>query len=337
MSSVNLNRINDYPGTGELNDTAQPWTIKPYKEYGTLILKIFVGFVVFGWTTATHYCNTMSIDAAKDYPYDDAALNELSKQNKNPYCSSLVECGYINDVSKDNDKIMSIARWFQITQESSYEIGGKMLNKFFGFSKYLLGEHTANVQTSFSTSSKAPSTKNVKMKASDTGFLGFLIWFVFGLFTQASITLMVALLSLMWIPGWIGGLLAFMPITYTIQSTFLKIICKIAVFIGSMILMCTVGMITVFPVIYEFGYLFYLFFMKQLFSEDPNKVGNEFMSRMKHLIIVFVIVALIVAAVQLPPVAAGIMTGIVLATSGISYYLSHNDDPAPSSKHSKTD
>ena len=323
-SSVTLNRINDYPGTGALDNTAQPWTIKPYKEYGILILKIFVGFLVFGWTTATHYFNTLSIDADKNYPYDDATLNELSKTGKNPYCSSLVSCGYINDISKETDKIISMSRWFQITQESSYEIGGKILNKFFGFSKYLLGEHTANVQTSFS---KAPSTKNVKMKASDPGFLGFLIWFVFGLFTQASIALMVALLCLMWLPGWIGGVLAFMPITNTIQSMILKIICKIAVFIGSMILMCTVGMITVFPVIYEFGYLFYLFFIKQLFSDDPNKVGNEFMSRMKHLIIVFVIVALIIAAVQLPPAAAGTMAGIVLVTSGIAYKLSQKDEP----------
>jgi hypothetical protein len=211
-----------------------------------------------------------------------------------------------------------MARWFQTTQESSYEIGGKILNKFFKTSKYLLGNHTLSVQTSL----KPVASKNIEFKASDDGFLSFFIWVIFGAFTQLSFSLMLALLFVMWIPGWIGGLLAFMPMTYATQSLALKGLYKITVFICSFILMCVVGFVSGFPVIYEFGYLFYLFYFKQLFSDDPMIVTNEFMRRMKPFILVFVIVALIMAAVQLPPASAVIMAVVVLVSGGISYYLS---------------
>lgn len=299
------------------NSTA--WSVTPFEHYGKTMIRILVAFIIFGWTTATHYCNALSINVDKDYPVDNATLNALAKQNKNPYCSSLVDCEYISDVASEGSKFASMARWFQITQSSSYEIGGKILNKFFKFSKYLLGE------TSFSGSSKArPSNK------SDTGFLAFIIWLVFGLFTQISIVVMLSLLYVMWIPGWIGGLFAFMPLTYTINSMILKLICKFWLFIGSFIMMCVAGIVTGFPVLYEFVYLFYLFFVKQLFSDDRTKFFNEFMSRMKHLIIVFVVVAIVVAAVQLPPAAAGTMAIIVVISAAISHYFSNKDEPAKS-------
>ena len=316
---MNLNRINDYPGTGTNANTEAPWSSTPFKNYAIHITKILVAFLIFGWMTATNYCNTLGMDVDKDYPVDNTTLNKLSAQNKNPYCSSLVGCGYISDVKEDSNKFESMSRWFQSTQESSYEIGGKILNKFFKFSQYLLGKHTLADPT-------LPNTK-VEFKASDTGFLSFVIWVIFGLFTHFSFSLMLVLLFAMWIPGWIGGLLAFMPITYTTQSTVLKIAYKITVFILSFIFMCVAGIVTVFPVIYEFVYLFYLFFLKQLFSADPSKVGDEFMRRMKQLIIVYVIVALIVAAVQLPPAAAGAMAIVVLLSGGAVRYFSQNPSP----------
>lgn len=322
---MNLNRINDYPGTGT-NANTPAWSSTPFKNYATHIAKILVSFLIFGWMTATNYCNALGMDDVdKDYPIDDAILNKLSAKKQNPYCSNLVGYEYINDVSKESDKFESIARWFQITQESSYETGGKILNKFFKFSKYLLGKHTLNVQTSL----KNPALPNDKMefKASDTGFVSFVIWVIFGLFTHFSFSLMLVLLFGMWIPGWIGGLLAFMPITYTTQSRVLRIVYKITVFIMSFILMCVASIVTVFPVIYEFAYLFYLFFFKQLFSADPSKVCDEFMSRMKYLIIVFVIVALIIAAGQLPPQAAGAMAVTVLLSGGIVHYFSKKTAP----------
>ena len=141
---------------------------------------------------------------------------------------------------------------------------------------------------------------------------------------------MLSLLYVMWIPGWIGGLFAFMPLTYTINSMILKLICKFWLFIGSFIMMCVAGIVTGFPVLYEFVYLFYLFFVKQLFSDDRTKFFNEFMSRMKHLIIVFVVVAIVVAAVQLPPAAAGTMAIIVVISAAISHYFSNKDEPAKS-------
>jgi hypothetical protein len=305
---MNLNRINDYPGTGT-NANTPAWSSTPFKNYAIHITKILVSFLIFGWMTATNYCNTLEMDDVdKYYPIDDAILNKLSAQNKNPYGSNLVSCEYINDVSKDRDKLESISRWFQTTQESSYETGGKILNKFFKFSKYLMSNHTLNVQAS-------------------TSFISFVIWVIFGLFTHFSFSLMMVLLLGMWIPGWIGGLLAFMPITYTTQSRFLRIAYKITVFIMSFILMCVASIVTVFPVIYEFAYLFYLFFFKQLFSADPSKVSAEFMRRMKHLIIVYVIVALIIATVQLPPEAAGAMAVAVLLSGGIIHYFSKKTAP----------
>lgn len=313
---MNLNRINDYPGTG--TNAQPPWSDKPFKDYGKHIAKILVTFILFAWTTSTNYCNTLRmVNVDTDYPVDNAILNELSAQNKNPYCSKLVSNEYISDVNKDRNKFQSMARWFQTTQESSYEIGGKILNKFFKTSKYLLGNHTLSVQTSL----KPVASKNIEFKASDDGFLSFFIWVIFGAFTQLSFSLMLALLFVMWIPGWIGGLLAFMPMTYATQSLALKGLYKITVFICSFILMCVVGFVSGFPVIYEFGYLIYLFYFKQLFSDDPMIVTGEFMRRMKHLILVFVIVALILAAVQLPPASAGVMAFVVLASGGISYYL----------------
>jgi hypothetical protein len=95
----------------------------------------------------------------------------------------------------------------------------------------------------------------------------------------------------------------------------------------SFILMCVASIVTVFPVIYEFAYLFYLFFFKQLFSADPSKVCDEFMSRMKYLILVFVVVALIIAAVQLPPQAAGAMAVTVVLSGGIVHYFSKKTAP----------
>ena len=321
---MNLNRINDYPGTGTNANTEAPWSSAPFKTYAAHIAKILVTFILFGWTTSTNYCNTLGMkNVDTDYPVDKATLNKLSEQNKNPYCSSLVSCEYINDVSKERDKLQSMSRWFQITQESSYELGGKILNRFFKFSKYLLGNHTLSVQTSLNP----VTSNNIEFKASDDGFLSFFIWVIFGAFTQISFSVMLMLLFVMWIPGWIGGLLAFMPITYTTQSLALKGLYKITVFFCSFALMCVVGFVSGFPVIYEFGYLFYLFYFKQLFSDNPTNVSNEFMRRMKHLILVFVVVALIVAAVQLPPPAAGAMAVAVLLSGGIVHHFSKKTSP----------
>ena len=309
---MNLNRINDYPGTGTNANTEAPWSSAPFKTYAISILKILVGFIMFCYITTTNYLNTLTIDVDKDYPVGDAILNALSKQNKNPYCSGLVGCEYINNVTSDSSKFTSMARWFQITQESSYELGGKLLHKYFEVSKMVIGKDTQN-----GSSYEIPHT----------GLIAFIRWIIFGLFTKLSIVVMILLLYGMWIPGWIGGLLAFWPLTKTIQSVALKLICQFWLLIGSFVLMCVIGWVSVFPVIYEFIYLFYLFFIKQL-TGDSTKVGDEFMSRMKYLIIVFVIVALIVAAIQLPPQAAGAMTVIVVLMSAISYKLSNKDEPS---------
>jgi hypothetical protein len=82
---MNLNRINDYPGTGT-NANTPAWSSKPFKNYAIHITKILVSFLIFGWMTATNYCNTLEMDDVdKYYPIDDAILNKLSAQNKNGF------------------------------------------------------------------------------------------------------------------------------------------------------------------------------------------------------------------------------------------------------------
>ena len=288
---MKLKDIKTAPGTGLNVNTAEPWSPTPFYNYAITILKLLVGFIMFCYITTTNYLNSLAKTEDTDYPVGDSPLKVLNLRNKDPYCSNLVDCIYINDISDANEraKISSFAWWFQMTQQPSYEIGGMILNKFFKVSRMVIGKGNGSVD-----------------EIPHTGFLPFIRWLIFGIFTKFAFMSMMVLLCGMWIPGWIAGLTAFMPLTNFTASTWLKLLYKFWLLIASFILMCVVGWVSVFPVIYEFIYLFYLFFIKQL-AGNSNKVSNEFMSRMKYFIVVYVIVALIIAAVQLPPATTGAM------------------------------
>lgn len=286
---MQLKDLKNAPGTGVNANTAEPWSPTPFYTYAISILKLLVGFIMFCYVATTNYLNALAKTEDTDYPVGDAHLKEMNA--KDPYCSNLVDCVYVQNIGDEAEraKISSFAWWFQMTQHPSYEIGGMILNKFFKVSRMVIG-----------------MGKGSSNEIPHTGFLPFIRWLIFGIFTKLSFMSMLLLLLLMWIPGWIAGVTAFMPLTNVIKSVGLKLLCKFWLLIGSFILMCFVGWVSFIPVVYEFIYLFYLFFIKQL-SSDSNKVSNEFMSRMKYLIIVYVIVALIIAAVQLPPATTGTM------------------------------
>jgi cobalamin synthase len=85
----------------------------------------------------------------------------------------------------------------------------------------------------------------------------------------------------------------------------------VALFCLSAFLTICFGWISIFPVIYEFFYLIYLFLFKQL-AVNSDKLGPEFTKRMSSLMTGFVILAVIVAVIQLPLTSAGVIAGIVL-------------------------
>jgi hypothetical protein len=300
---MQLKDLNNATGTGvNANTTAEQWSPTPFYNYVILILKLLMGFILFCYVTTSNYLNSLAKTEDTDYPVGDSLLKELSEK-KNPYCSNLVDYVYVNNISDRSEraKIISFAWWFQKTQQSSYEIGGRILNKFFKVSRMVIGKGNGSAN-----------------EIPHTGILPFIRWLIFGIFTKLSLALMLMLVFAIWIPGWFGGLTAFSPLPQFIEGFGLKIVCIFWLFIGSIILMCVLGWVSVFPVIYEFVHIIYLFFIKQL-SSDSSKVSNEFMSRMKYLIVVYVIVTLSIAAVQLPPPT----TGAMIVGAIILYYLIH--------------
>jgi hypothetical protein len=133
----------------------------------------------------------------------------------------------------------------------------------------------------------------------------FIKWLLFGLATLVSIGMMLGFVWLIFIPGWFGGLFAYRPLNAGGRW-----------YIVSALLTLIFGFISIFPVIYEFFHLIYLFFFKQLVlagkSDNSSNLSEEFTKRMSNLIPVFVIVAVIVAAIQLPALSACVIGGIVL-------------------------
>jgi hypothetical protein len=69
--------------------------------------------------------------------------------------------------------------------------------------------------------------------------------------------------------------------------------------------------------------LFYLFFFKQL-AINSDKLGPEFTKRMSNLMTGFVILAVIVAVMQLPLESAGVIGGIVLLAT---WFMKNKSSP----------
>ena len=117
----------------------------------------------------------------------------------------------------------------------------------------------------------------------------------------------------MWIPGWWGGLTAFMPLTYYSHSAFWKFLKAATIILVTFVWMCIFGFVTLFPVIWQFFYLIYLIFVKQL-HDNPGRFGTEFLKRMQSLVYIYVVTALIIAfASSELPIPTKITVGIVSA------------------------
>ena len=58
--------------------------------------------------------------------------------------------------------------------------------------------------------------------------------------------------------------------------------------------MILVGWVTIIPVIWQFFNLIYITWFKQIF-DDPARFGNEMLTRMKQLISIYIVLAVIIA------------------------------------------
>ena len=244
-------------------------------NYFKLILKILVGFILFCWTSTSNYLNSLNINTDTMYP-----VFSNTQVKTNPY-ATMFNPGPI-DMSKEEEikKNVGFSWWFEQTQQSSYQLGGLILHYVFNFFK-------RQVQ-GIDEETKSES------KSSLLQFFSFLQWFVFGTLSNLLFALFLGLVFLMWIPGVLGGLTAFMPLTYNVRSPILQLCYKGFLLFWTFMWMCIFGWVTFFPVIYEFLHLLYIMLFKQL-RDDKNGFVDEFMKRMKQLIYIYIAVAVIAA------------------------------------------
>jgi len=287
-----------------------------FVEYFMLILKILVGFILFCWTTTSNYLNSLHIDTNTMYPVfgkkevrtDGAAVGSvkmkpddkqtgftklenfgyqpgrhfISEQllisKSNPYATR-VDPGPIN-MSNQGDVIDKIGLWWWLerTQQSCYQLGGLILHNVFNF----FNGHVRSLENSGQSDSLI-----VKL------FL-FIKWFIFGILSNILFASFLGLVFLIWIPGFIGGITAFMPRTYYIQSVGIQLIMQAVILFCSFIWMCVTSFVLVVPVIYSLGHLLYMLFFKQL-NDNPARFGDELVKRMKQLVAIYVVVALVAA------------------------------------------
>jgi len=290
---MNLKHIKHAKGTGAAtattNDQAQCSPTDAY-NYLMTMLQILAAFFLFCYTTTCNYLNARLIDTDKDYPDDEILKGIIQKTGENPYGNRFLKCN--TTAVESSDTVPKFNWWWQNTQETSYHLGGWILHNYFDFSK-----------NKFIGPTEIP----------DTGILSFIRWMLFGAWTQLSMLVMLGAVFLMWIPGWFAGLFAFRSVKGDGLTKFL-------LFCLSAFLTFVFGLVSVFPIFYEFIYLIYLFFFKR-FMSNPNDVGDEFSKRMSYLIVVFVIVALIVAAIQLPATTAGALAVVVFIVGLVSHYM----------------
>lgn len=278
---MNLKHVNSLKGTGTRpEDKDTTYSPKPFVNYLYTMLEILMYLFLFCFMTTNNYLNAENFDENKDYPVGET-LKGLMKSNssknispESPYCNSFVKC---NQVPLDkSENVPKFSWWFQTTQESCYRVAGMVLHYYFKF----LNNH---------------------IYIPYTGYISFARWVIFGIFTLISMVVLLCTIWVIFIPGWFGGLFAFMKLQTNDINKF-GLLC-----LSAFLTLCF-GWVSIFPVIYEFFHLLYLFFIKQLIQSD--KYGSEFAKRMSNLIVVFVIVAAIVAIVQLPPISAGIIASV---------------------------
>jgi hypothetical protein len=247
-------------------------------DYFKLILKILAGFILFCWTSTSNYLNSLNIDTDTMYPI---LHNGVGVKN-NPYATMFNPGGIDMKDEKAIKEKVGMAWWFERTQQSSYQVGGLILHYVFNFFNgwaYRLGKEDGN-------------DKGINKVIFQ--FFSFFKWVIFGLLTNLCFAMFLGLVFLLWIPGFLGGLTAFMPLTYYANSPILKLAYKGFLLIGTFVWMCIAGWVTFFPVIYGFFHLLYLTLFKQL-QDDLAKFVDVFMKRMGQLMYIYITVAFIIA------------------------------------------
>jgi hypothetical protein len=235
------------------------------------ILQLLVAFILFCWTTTTNYLNGLHIDTAKTYPI--TIINGVT----NPYATALNPGPIDTSNQADVSKKVWMSWWWECIQQSSYHFFGSILHRVFNFFKFMMDD------------SSNPNNNDDPVAA----LFSFLKWIGFGLLSNITMLALFCIVFFICIPGWFGGLTAFLPTTYYTASGFLKACKVIIVLVFSLLLMILVGWVTFYPVIRQFCNLIYITWFKQIF-DDPSRFGNEFMKRMKQLVLLYVIVSIVV-------------------------------------------
>lgn len=291
---MNLKNIKDAPGTGTDTDTSSSSSSDNTSpdvvyNYVMTILIILAAILLFCYMTTTNYLNALAFKP-EDYPIGNALDAILAKNvADNPYCSRVVSCE-MHNVEKISLKILA-KLWLQTTQSSCYQAGGYVLNKYFSGLQWGIGgilpyDHIFSIS--------------------------FVRWFIFGIITIVSMILMLAVVWVIFLAGWFGGLLLFMvPKENDVR--------KLLGFCTTFCLTMFCGWISIFPVIYGFFYLIYLFLFKQLIK-DPIAFSADFTRRMSDFIVLFVIGAIIVAGMQLPPATAAAAGGVVILVGALVHH-----------------
>lgn len=278
-------------------DGTKPTSYHLILNYFKLILKILAVFILFCWTSTSNFLNSLKIDTDTMYP-----VTNLNKNN--PYATTF-NPGPINmESDKEIKDKIGMAWWFERTQQSSYQAGGSILHYVFNF----FNDKVKGIQAGEESS----KTKSILFQ-----FFSFLQWFIFGTLSNALFALFLVLVLFLWIPGFFGGLTAFMPLTYYTASPILKLCYKGFLLFWTFVWMCIMGWVTFFPVIYGFLHLLYLLFFKQLIDNQSGFV-TEFMKRMKQLVYIYVFVAMILAFTDNDLSNA---TKVTVAVAWIAYVL----------------
>ena len=320
MGMVNLKDVknvnsDDEPGSSSSSTTYTP----PYKfaNYFILILKLLGMFILFCWTTTSNYLNSLYINTDESYPIFKSAKGG----SNNPYATRF-DPGPVNMSNKTeiDTKVKSFAWWWERTQQSSYQLGGTILHNVFDFFKERMQGLESESAADTSSASASASTL--------VQFFVFLKWLLFGVVSNAVFILFFMLLLLMWIPGFLGGLTAFMPVTYSINSVIWKLILQGCILFITFMWMTFAGLVTVIPVIYEFFYMLYLVFIKQL-NDNSARFGAELMKRMKQLVFIYIFMAVIFAfsSNDLPDetkTTVGVLCGVSLLYAAYKKYQSNN-------------
>ena len=270
MSSVKLRNIRNSSGSSDANSTPP----SNFGDYFMSILQLLVAFLLFCWTTTTNYLNGLHINTDKTYPLT------IINGDTNPYATALSP-GQIDTRNQANvSKIVGLRWWLECIQQSSYHFFGSILHRVFNFFKLMMDDWS-------SSNDDSPLVKLFSFS--------FLKWVGFGLISNLVMLALFCIVCFMWIPGWFGGLTAYLPTTYYTASGFLKACEVILMLFLSFLGMISVGWVfTIIPVIVQFFKLIYITWFQQIF-DDPARFGNQFMTQMKQLIYIYILMAVIMA------------------------------------------